>query len=634
MTVIARSSRRSNLDLVRAFKRSEGYFVSIQDQRKLIESIHPFELLSPTTMDNLMGKIDIAYYPSQTLLISPSVSSIAFYIIIKGSVTEYIDDEVHNVYGAGDSFDADALIYGKTTARFVVDEDLICYEIKKEDFLELMQDKKVQSYFLQDFITRHQQLKEYDQQSDLSPFLISKVSDIFLHVACVVDADESIYEALKKQQEIGAKVVIVKEGDSYSIVTDTNLRQRVLLGENDTSKQIGSISSKGLITIDVNDFLFNALLLMTHNTIKRVVVTKDGQIFGVLEQLDLLSYFASHSHLVAVQIDKAMNLENLKAIGQDFRNLIITLRAKGVKVRYITKLIATLNTKIYNKLFEMCVDESLRDKCTLIVMGSEGREDQTLRSDQDNALIIKNGVDTELFVEPMMQLNAHLLELGFPKCNGGVMVSNAFWRRDVNSYKELIAKWTYDMSDESVKNLSIFLDAKCVAGNCALLEELITYLHTSFHASFHARDDVLAHIAKAVLNFDTPLSLFSGFVLEKEHSNRLDLKKGGIFALVHGVRTLSLQYEIKATNTIERIKELNNIGVIDKTFATELIESFDTLSAIRLKAMLEAKTIEEANFINPRTLEKNQRDLLKDSFKIINKFKKFMSFHFHLNMVV
>jgi CBS domain-containing protein len=144
----------------------------------------------------------------------------------------------------------------------------------------------------------------------------------------------------------------------------------------------------------------------------------------------------------------------------------------------------------------------------------------------------------------------------------------------------------------------------------------------------------LAHIAKAVLNFETPLSLFSGFVLEKEYNNRLDLKKGGIFALVHGVRTLCLQYEIKATNTIERIKELNNMGVIDKTFATELIESFDTLSSIRLKAMLEAKTIDEANYINPRNLEKNQRDLLKDSFKIINKFKKFMSFHFHLNMVV
>ncbi|OHE11088.1 MAG: cyclic nucleotide-binding protein [Sulfurimonas sp. RIFOXYD12_FULL_36_11] len=604
--------------------------MSIQDQRKLIESIHPFELLSSTTMDNLMSKIDIAYYPNGTLLISPTISSIAFYIIIKGSVTEYIDDEIHNVYSAGDSFDADALIYGKTKAKFVVDEDLICYEVKKEDFLDLMQDKKVQSYFLQDFITRHQQLKEYDQQSDLSPFLISKVSDIFLHVACVVDTDESIYGALKKQQELRAKVIIVKEVDGYSIVTDTNLRQRVLLGENDISKKIGSIASKGLITIDVNDFLFNALLLMTHNAIKRVVVLENEKIVGVLEQLDLLSYFASHSHLVAVQIDKASTLSDLKLLDQDFKNLIITLRAKGVKVRYITKLIATLNFKVYKKVFEMCVEEELRDKCALIVMGSEGREDQTLRSDQDNALIIQNGIDTELFKAPMMKLNSHLLELGFPKCNGDVMVSNEFWRRNTSSYKELIEKWTYDMSDESVQNLSIFLDAKCVAGDCTLLDELVTFLHSSFHS----RDDVLAHIAKAVLNFDTPLSLFSGFVLEKEYNNRLDLKKGGIFALVHGVRTLCLQYEIKATNTIERIKELNNIGVIDKTFATELIESFDTLSSIRLKAMLEAKTIDEANYINPRNLEKNQRDLLKDSFKIINKFKKFMSFHFHLNMVV
>lgn len=604
--------------------------MSKQDQRKLIESIHPFGLLSKESMDALMQKIDIAYYPSKTLLISPSISSIAFYIIIKGSVTEYIDDEVHDVYGAGDSFDADALIYENTKAKFIVDEDLICYEIKKEDFLDLMQDKKVQGYFLQDFISRHQQLKEYEQQSELSPFLISRVSDIFLHPACVVDGSLSILQALQKLQEIRAKVIIVKEEDGYSIVTDTNLRERVLMGENNTSRTIASIATKNLITIDKEDFLFNALLLMTHNGIKRVVVVEHEQIVGVLEQIDLLSYFASHSHLVAVQIDKAQTLEDLKALEQDFRNLIITLRSKGVKVRYITKLIATLNFKIYRKVFEMCVDAQLQEQCALIVMGSEGREDQTLRSDQDNALIIKGGSDVSLFKEPMMRLNSYLLELGFPKCSGNVMVSNEYWRRDVASYKELIEKWTYDMSEESVQNLSIFLDAKCVAGDCELLSELTEYLHSRFHA----RDDVLAHIAKAVLNFETPLSLFSGFVLEKEHNNRLDLKKGGIFALVHGVRTLSLQYEIKVTNTVERIKELNNLGVIDKTFATELIESFDTLSSIRLKAMLEAKTIEEANFINPRTLEKNQRDLLKDSFKIINKFKKFMTFHFHLGMVV
>jgi CBS domain-containing protein len=603
--------------------------LSILDQRKLIESIHPFELLSRTTLDNLMKKIDIAYYPKDTLLISKNLPSIAFYIIIKGSVTESIDDEIHNVYSHGDTFDADALIYGKCEGKFVVDEDLICYEIKKDDFLELMQNKKVQSYFLQDFVTRHQHLKNHDMQSDLSGFLIAKVSDIFLHKACVVEFDESIHSALIKQQELKAHVIIVKHDDAYCIVTDSDLRNHVLLGGVDIKDDISKIATKGLISIDVEDFLFNALLKMTQSEIKRVVVMKNNEILGVLEQLDLLSYFANHSHLVAVQIDKAVNIDDLKILQGDLKNLIVTLRAKGVKVRYITKLVSTLNLKVYKKVFDMCVEKELQKDCALIVMGSEGRDEQTVKSDQDNALIVRDGVDVEIFTEPMMKLNSYLLELGFPKCLGNVMVSNEFWRRDVSGYKELINEWTHSMSDADVQNLSIFVDAKCVGGDEELLSGLISYLHQHFHQ----RDDVLAHVAKAILNFDTPLSLFSGFVLEKEHQNKLDLKKGGAFALVHGIRTLCLQYEITQTNTIERIKELNNRGVIDKNFATELIESFDTLSAIRLTAMLEAKSIDESNYINPQNLEKIQRDLLKDSFKIINKFKKFMSFHFHLNMV-
>lgn len=604
--------------------------MSILDQRKLIESIHPFELLSPITLDNLMKKIDIAYYPKDTLLISKNLPSVAFYIIIKGSVKEIIDGTIHGFFYSGDSFDADSLIYEKTEGDFIVEEDLICYEIKKEDFIDLMQDKKVQGYFLQDFVSRHQHLKEYATQSELTPFLISRVGDIFLHTACIADEDETIQSALKKQKLLKASVIITKKDTQHGIITDTDLRERVLLGGINTDEKAHKIATYGLVCIDKSDFLFNALLLMTQNGIKRVVVKDKDEIVGVLEQLDLLSYFASHSHIIAVQIEKAQKLDDLKAVGGNLKNLIIALRAKGVKVRYITKLLSSLNDKIYKKLFEMCVEEELRDKCALIVMGSEGREEQTLKSDQDNALIIKDGIDEAVFTEPMMKLNSYLLELGFPKCAGGVMVSNEQWRRNEVSYRSLIDKWSYDMSDESVKNLSIFIDSKCVAGEHLLLDSLREYLHRNFHA----RDDVLAHIAKAILHFETPLSVFSGFVIEKERANRLDLKKGGIFALVHGVRTLALKHAIDATNTIERIKELNNMGVIDKTFATELIESFDTLSSIRLGAMLEAKNIEDGNYIDPKTLEKIQRDLLKDSFKIINKFKKFMVFHFHLNMVM
>ena len=601
--------------------------MSILDQKKLIESIHPFELLSSNELDNLMKKVDIAYYAKDTLLISPTLTSIVFYIIIKGSVKELIDDEVHNVFNAGDSFDADALIYSKTKGKFIVDEDLICYEIKKDDFLDLMQNKDVQSYFLQDFVTRHQSLKDYDTQSDLSGFLIAKVSDIFLHKACIVKKDESIYKALVKQQELKAKVVLVEDGDTYSIVTDTDIRVKMILGSLHVEDSIEKIATKNIITIDIHDFLFNALLTMTQREIKRLVVTEDGKVVGILEQLDLLSYFASHSHLVSVQIDKAQSVDDLKNLQKDLKNLIITLRAKGVKVRYVTKLVSTLNIKIYKKVFDMCVDKDLQKECALLVMGSEGREEQTLKTDQDNALIIKDGSTCRELDDAMIKLNGYLLELGFPICKGNVMVTNKFWAKEVKEYKASIDTWTHDMSQKSVQDLSIFLDAKCIAGNIELFDDVNLYMYSQFSQ----RDDVLAHIAKAILNFDTPISMFSSFVTAKE--NMLDIKKGGIFALVHGVRTLSLQHEIKVTNTIERIKELNNHGLFDKNFATELIESFDTLSAIRLRAMLDAKNIEDSNLIDPKVLEKNQRDLLKDSFRVVNKFKKFISFHFHLNMV-
>jgi CBS domain-containing protein len=188
------------------------------------------------------------------------------------------------------------------------------------------------------------------------------------------------------------------------------------------------------------------------------------------------------------------------------------------------------------------------------------------------------------------------------------------------------------LNEETLLSLSIFLDAHCVAGDAELLEECLHYLR----GEFEGRSDALAHLAKSALAFETPLSLFSGFVLgREEHESELDIKKGGIFAIVHGVRILALENKIECTNTTERIKKLNNIGLFDKRFANELIEAYDTLLEIRLRSMLSQKhTTEEQNYVNPKLFSKTDRDLLKDAFKIVNTFKKFITYHFHLEMVM
>jgi len=607
--------------------------LSLFDQKALLMSIHPFDLLTERMIEQLMTQMDIAYYPKETVLIGPRVRAQSLCIIIKGAVDETIDGELQNVYSERDSFDPNALIYGNTQSTFIVTEDLICYELPKESFLNLLQDvESFQNYFMQDFITKHQNLKERQHQNELTPFMMSRVDEIYLHTPCFVDAKTSIKEALSEMAQQNADVMLVRNGASIGIVTDTNLREKVLLAEKNTQDPIGEIATFGLVTIERSDFLFNALLLFTKHGVKRLIVVEDDKIVGILEQLDLLSHFANHTHLIAASIDRAMTIDELENAQRSLTHLVSSLTTKGVKVRYISKLVSELNAKMYRKVFELVVPQELQSKCALIVMGSEGRGEQILRTDQDNALILRDGENEAEFELYMMTFNEYLLRLGFPKCSGNVMVSNPYWRRSVSGYKTVISQWVETLNEESLMALSIFLDASCVAGDESLLIECRDYLNEHFEG----RSDVLAHLAKSALAFETPLSLFSGFVLGRaEHQSELDIKKGGIFAIVHGIRILALEHKIGSTNTTERIKELNNIGLFDKRFASELIEAYDTLLGIRLRSMLSQKhTGEEQNYVNPKLFSKTDRDLLKDAFKIVNTFKKFLTYHFHLGMVV
>ena len=166
-------------------------------------------------------------------------------------MSEFIDDELHNVYGEMDSFDANTLIYNDTKSKFVVSEDLICYLLGKEIFLDLIQDHaSFQNYFMQDFIAKHQLLKQHQQQNELTPFMMAKVSDIFLHKPCMVDEESTINEALIKMKELHASAILLNGEQGLGIITDADLRDNVLLGDVKQSELAKTISTYPLITID------------------------------------------------------------------------------------------------------------------------------------------------------------------------------------------------------------------------------------------------------------------------------------------------------------------------------------------------------------------------------------------------
>lgn len=605
--------------------------MSIQDQQAFLSNIHPFQVLSPEQMETCIKHMDIAYYPKDSVLINPEKIPNYFFIIIKGSVYEYSNENIVVMdYHHQDSFDSNSLIYGKCSNTFKVHEDLICYELEKNTFLKLIElNQQFKDYFLKDLVNKIQTLKDKEYTSELSSFMIAKVEDTLIHEACIIDEDTKLIDAIQKSMEYKTSSIIVKrKNGDYGIITDSLLKIKVLLEGRDLTIPVKDIAIFPLLTVNNDDYLFEALTILIKKNIKRIGVTNNrGEMIGILEQIDVLSHFANHTYVVDSKIKKAKNIEDLKTASKALLNIIKSLHAKGVKVNHISNLIGQLNTKVYQKLYELVLPKELRTDACFIVMGSEGRNEQIIKTDQDNALVVKDGVDVEQYRPYMEQITKHLVDFGYPLCEGNIMVSNPFWCKTVSEYKSETARWIEAPGMQNYMDLAIFFDSFAVAGN----KELLINLKDDLFNKLHDKDVFMAYFAKATLTFDTPNTVTN--IMTKSHN--IDIKKVAVFPIVQGIRSLALRERIRETTTVKRIKILEDRKIIEKNKAAELLEAFDVVNTLRLKSQLDdiqdGKKIN--NEIDTHTLGKIERDLLKDSFKIVNEFKKFITYTFRIDKI-
>jgi CBS domain-containing protein len=605
------------------------------DFKNFIVNTHPFELLSQDDLEKVVETVDITYYKEgEKIIAKNTLPPEYFFIIAKGVVKETDENEEEHFYSARDCFDIKTVLNKNSKSDFIVIEECICFAIRKDIFLELTAgNKEFADYFVQDISSRINSLLNKGTTQNLASFMIATIEDGYIHPAIFIDEDSSIYEAVKKMSDSNSTSIFINYKDgSVGVVTDSNLRNRVILKQKDYSEKIGEIATKGLITVEYNDFLYNALLLMIEHSIKRLVVTRDKEIIGVMEQIDLLSALSHKSYLIDIKIKKAKNLDDIKNAIKDVSHLITSLQNRGVKVRNITKLVNQLNTKVYKKIYELIFPQEIIDNSCLIVLGSEGRKEQTLKTDQDNALILKDEFIYDDIFKYATSFTDALIECGFPRCKGEIMVCNPFWTKSLQKHKTDFFHMLDNPSNENLMNLAILFDANYVGGD----KELFNSLRNIMFSAMQANPAMLSHFARATLMFETPLTMFANFILgKKEHKDELDIKKGAIFAIVHGIRSLALQHRLEMTNTTERIVELTNIGVITKELSNELLEGFNFLLTLRLKIQLEKekKNLEIDNYVKPKQLTKLERDLLVDVLKLVDNFKKFISHHFKLNMV-
>ncbi|PID47264.1 MAG: cyclic nucleotide-binding protein [Proteobacteria bacterium] len=612
--------------------------MSILEQKSFIKSIYPFNHLDEGQLDEFAKNMDIVYFKEDQIIQKKGQEPEFLYFILKGLVEEANENELSFVYSKGEIFSHISLIENYSKYTFRAKQECICYTLPKKIFLNILHvNEKLESYFFQSIAEKLNNSSIQEKNKTLADMMLSKVKDAKIHKVVITDSNISIFEAAKIIKDEKIPTLLIRDEDGkLHIVTDSDFRQKVILNRMDFDEKIITIASEGLVYIYEDNFLFDAQFKMSKYGLKRLVVKdKNEKITGIIDQISLTSFFSTNTFTISNQIQNAKSVDDLKEVSKEFLQIIKSLYVKGVKIEFITKLINQLNQKMLDKLYRLTAPDELFENSCLIVMGSEGRAEQVVKTDQDNGIILDDNfeMDEKKLRDFANQFSQTLQDFGFPKCDGNIMISNPFWCKKQKEYKKDLYDYINNPNPQNFINIAIFYDALHISGEKNLLKNLTAYMYDMLDNS----DIFYSHFAKIITNFDVPLGFFDGFVYSSkdEHKNELNIKKGGIFIIVHGVRSLAIEHKITSTNTIKRIKKLGELGILEDDFTKDLIMAFNFLLNLKLTFQLEKISKKEPidNYINPQHLSSMQKDLLKDAFKIVNEFKKFLSYHFRLNYV-
>lgn len=593
----------------------------------------PFDRLTGAETDELVAALDIGYFPAGEAILEHGAPSESFYVVLKGAVEEHDDGEhLTAVLGPKQTFGSRAVVHGAAGARYVAAEETLVYQIPRDTLLSLIRrNPAFAAFFYSDISRKLAEVARADKGQGLEGVLRARISEARLRPPVFIDATATVEETEQRMSDTDTNSLLVRAGSRVGIVTRTNLSKAVILAKLPLTTPVGDCTSWQLISVEESDFVFDALITMTRHNKRRLVVTRGGEKTGILEDIDILGMFAGNSQLIPGRIDRAKTVADLAAAASDIQSQVVRLNHQGIKVRDIAAITSDLNRHLFRKLFTMIAPSSIRDGGCLIVMGSEGRGEQTVRTDQDNGLLLAGPVPAEDLARFRREFQDALASFGFPPCPGNVMVSNPLWSQTIDDFVSQLKRWVHTPDADSPMNLGIFFDSVCVAGDA----ELLVRAKREFIAMMSGETAAIAHFAKAIDQFPGPGGVFSTILATVGREEPIDLKKSGTFPIVHGIRSLAIEKGLTETSTVERIARIVETHFFDEAFARDLSEAFGYFMELRLKSQLRAHlagTVEGESLVRPSELTSLERDLMRDALRVVKRFRDIVRNHFKLGM--
>lgn len=598
-------------------------------------SVSPFDCLDASEQRLVRDQVNVAYFrPGEVLLDAGDVPQHLF-VLIKGYVQQFDGSELLATYGPDDSFDGRALVAGRAGSRFVAVEEVLAYELSHEAVNALIASNDTFSALLFSALGQKvQAVAGRNAEREMQSLHMARVDEALLSPPHSVPADTDIVSVVRLFQAEKTSNVLVRDDavqpPRWGIFTTSALQRAILDGRPLDRLPVGELASWELITVRPDDQVGEALVLMQRHGVHRVVVQDDGKILGLLESLDLFGFLSNHSMLIDRRLRAATDLDALARAAAQMNDMIRRQYRGGTRVALLARLVQDLNGRLFEQAWQLIAPPELVQNSCLLVMGSEGRGEQLLKTDQDNALLLRDGyVPPDDLPAICARFSEALARFGYPPCPGNVMLSNVTWRGTVQDFARRVRKWLVLPEADSLINLAVFMDAHAVCGDAELLASLRRQVFGML-----ADDDAMMSRFAAVVDAFGDGTRWWRRMLGGGEAN-LNVKKAGMFPLVHGVRSMALAESIDATSTEARIRALQEAGALDAETAQELTESLHFFMGLRLKAGLDEMDRGQpvSGKVDLAGLTPLERDLLKDALAAVRRFRAQLRLRFRLGAV-
>jgi len=598
----------------------------------------PFNELPEDELVELAKNTAISYFKagSQVLEYNESISDL--YVIRNGSVETYNrNGDLFNRLSEGGFFgEAGLLRKGKVRYPVKALEDTLIYFIPGSLFNRLFDeyDSFADAVEVEGHRRVNQAVKEQENRNES---LSATVDTIITREPVSIDLNASIHDAAAKMtDEKVSSLLIIDETQHLpvGIITDKDLRKRVLAVNRSSTHPVSSIMTENLTFVQHNNRVFEALLIMMRTNLHHLPVLKKGQVVGVIALSDVAQHESKSTLFIVSGIFKQNSIEELTELAESVRASFVRMVNEDANSRMIGSAMATIGRSFKQRLLELGEEKFGPPPVPycFLALGSMARDEQSIVTDQDNAMVLHDDFDPKQHDAYFKELAGFVADglnaCGYTYCTGGIMATTDAWRQPLKVWKNYFTDWIENPSPEKLLHSSIFFDLDGVWGQQKFADELNSLIRKK--AKGNKR--FLGSMARNALNRTPPLGFFKDFVMEKDgkHRDSINTKRRGTGPVADLIRVHALAIASSQRNSFTRLEDIIDSQILPQGRGPDLRDALELISMVRIRHQALAISAGEVpdNNVAPEDLSHFERKNLKDAFQILSNAQKYLRYRY------